>query len=118
TMVLWENLDQLHAHPEQVESRLDELMIRVRDHLSLVFHRFTDSKMAPLNKPLLLRINGAQVPKVDPFLTGHRGTQVGPEETIEVDGNLVTIRPYTLPYISKLSGADRRGPSPPDRYAT
>jgi hypothetical protein len=33
---------------------------------------------------------------------------VGPEETIEVDGDFVTIRPYTLPYISKLSAADRR----------
>lgn len=108
TMVLWENLDQLHVHPEQVESQLDELMMRVRDHLSLVFHRFTDSKMAPLTKPLLLRINGDKVPKIDPFLTGHRGTQMGPEETIEVDGDFVTIRPYTLPYISKLSAADRR----------
>ena len=108
TMVLWEKLDQLHAHPEQIESQLDELMIRVRDHLGLVFHRFTESKIAPLTKPLLLRINGAPVPAVDPFLKGHRGTQMGLEETIEVDGELVTVRPYTLPYISKLSGTDRR----------
>lgn len=108
TLVLWENLDQLHAHPEQVESHLDELMMRVRDHLSLVFHRFTASKMAPLSKPLLIRINGAPVPKIDPFLADHRGTQVGLEETIEVDGNIITVQPYTLPYISKLSGVDRR----------
>lgn len=108
TLVVWENLDQLHAHPEQVESHLDALMMRVRDHLSLVFHRFTASKMPPLSNPLVLRINGAPVPKIDPFLTAHRGTQVGLEETIEVDGDIIRVQPYTLPHISKLSGADRR----------
>jgi hypothetical protein len=64
--------------------------------------------MPPLTKPLTLRINGAVVPRVDPFLTHHRGTREGPQEHINVGANRVTVRPYTLPYISKLSAADRR----------
>ncbi len=108
TLVLWGKLDQLHAAPELVESQLDELMKRVRDHLGLVFHRFTGSTMPPLTKPLALRINGTVVPRVDPFLTHHRGTREGPQEHINVGDAKVTVQPYTLPYISKLSAADRR----------
>jgi hypothetical protein len=108
TLVLWEKLDQIHAAPELVESQLDELMKHVRDHLGLVFHRFTGSTMPPLTKPLALRINGATVPRVDPFLTHHRGTREGPQEDINVGDATVTVRPYTLPYISKLSAGDRQ----------
>ena len=108
TLVLWEKLDQLHAAPELVERQLDELMKRVRDHLGLVFHRFTGSTMLPLTKPLVLRINGALVSRVDPFLTHHRGTREGPQEHINVEGITVTVQPYTLPYINKISAADRR----------
>ena len=103
TLVLWGKLDQLHAAPELVESQLDELMKQVRDHLGLVFHRFTGSTMPPLTKPLALRINGVAVPRVDPFLTHHRGTREGPQEHINVGDARVTVQPYTLPYISKLS---------------
>jgi hypothetical protein len=108
TLVLWEKLDQLHTAPELVESQLDELMMRVRDHLGLVFHRFTGSTMPPLTKPLALWINGAAVARVDPFLTHHRGTREGPQEHINIGDARVTVQPYTLPYISKLSAADRR----------
>lgn len=108
TLVLWEKLDQLHTAPELVESRLDELMKRVRDHLGLVFHRFTASAMPPLTKPLALHINGAAVARIDPFLTHHRGTQRGQQERVKVEDAWVTVQPYTLPYISKLRGADRQ----------
>lgn len=107
TLVLWEKLDQLHTAPELVEGQLDELMKRVRDHLGLVFHRFTGSTMPPLIKPLTLRINGAPIPQVDPFLTHHRGSRQGPQEHIKIGDAEVTVQPYTLPYISKLSAADR-----------
>jgi hypothetical protein len=108
TLVLWENLDQLHAVPELMENQLDELMSRVRDHLGLVFHRFTSSTMPPLAKPLVLRVNCAAVPRVDPFLTHHRGTREGPQEHINIADSTVTVRPYTLPYISKLGATDRQ----------
>jgi hypothetical protein len=107
TMVLWEKLDQLHTEPQLVEGQLDELMGRVRDHLGLVFHRFINSTMPPLAAPLALRINNAPVPHIDPFLTHHRGTREGPQENILVENIEVVVKPYTLPYISKLTFADR-----------
>lgn len=108
TLVLWEKLDQLHTAPELLESRLDELMKHVRDHLGLVFHRFTTSRMPPLTRPLTLRINGAEVPRVDPFLRHHRGTREGPLEQIVFKNRRIKVQPYTLPYISRLSAADRQ----------
>jgi hypothetical protein len=108
TLVLWEKLDQLHAAPELVESHLDEKMQSVRQHLSLVFHRFTGGAAPPLKRPLALHINGAQVPLIDPFLTNNRATQVGQQERIRVDEVWVDVQPYTLPYLNKLSAADRR----------
>ena len=108
TLVLWEKLDQLHAAPEQVESHLDDQMLRVKGHLALVFHRFTGSVMPPLTTRLSLRINGAAVPVLDPFLTSHRATQVGQQERIRVAGEWVTVQPFTLPYITKLRAADRQ----------
>jgi hypothetical protein len=108
TLVLWEKLDQLHTAPELVERQLDQVMMRVRDHIGLVFHRFTSSKTPPLAKALVLRINGAAVPQIDPFLKHHRGTQWGQQEQIRVGKASVTVQPYTLPYISKLRAADRQ----------
>jgi hypothetical protein len=107
TLVLWEKLDQLHTAPELVESQLDEQMHSVRDHLALVFHRFTGSTMPPLTNRLSLRINGAAVPTIDPFLKHNKATQVGQKERIRVDDDWVTVQPFTLPYISKLRAADR-----------
>ncbi len=107
TLVLWEKLDQLHAAPELVESHLDEQMYIVRRHLGLVFHRFTSSAMPPLRNRLSLRINGAAVAAIDPFLTNHKATQVGQQERIGVDGEWVTVQPFTLPYVSKLRAADK-----------
>lgn len=107
TLVLWEDLDQLHITHGQAEAQLDDHMERVRDHLKLVFHRFVSSKMKPLSAPLTIRINGGKLPTVDPFLKDHLATQWGPRETFKVEGKTVEIRPFTLPYISKLTRRDR-----------
>ena len=48
TLVLWENLDRLvgnsSSENETVEKAFLREMIQVRDHLSLVFHRFIEKK--------------------------------------------------------------------------
>lgn len=108
TLVLWEKLDQLHAVPGQEESQFDELMKVVRDHLGLVFHRFTSTATPPLKKSLALMVNGAPVPRVDPFLKQNQATQEGPREVIQVGKASLTVQPYTLPYISKLKASDRQ----------
>lgn len=107
TMVLWEKLDQLHAPPDQLEWELDARMATARSHLALVFHRFADPVTSPRAQPLTIRINGATIPRVDPFLTHHKGTQTGQRERIRVGNVWVNVQPYTLPYVSKLRASDK-----------
>lgn len=108
TIVLWTDLDQLHAPAGHIERVFDEQMLHVRDHLSLVFHRFTGGIVAPIKRRLTVRINGAAVPSVDPFLSAHRGTREGTPQTISVDGAIVHVQPYTLPRIGRMTESDRR----------
>lgn len=103
TLVLWTQLDQIHALPDLLERQLDEDMTVVRDHLALVFHRFTGAT----RRPLKLRVNGNLIPPMDPFLTDHRATQISAPESFTIDGEQIRLQAFTLPYVSKLTAAER-----------
>ncbi len=104
TMVLWQSFDRLSAGEASVERALGDRIDTARDHLALVFHRFL-SPDKPQN-PTRIVINGNPVAALDPFLRSHRSTQSLPEEQINVEGETVTVAPFILPHISKLSAAD------------
>jgi Histidine kinase-, DNA gyrase B-, and HSP90-like ATPase len=104
TMVLWQQLDRASAGESSVEAALGEHMDRARQHLALVFHRFLNPERP--NKPVLLRLNNNPVEPLDPFLSSHRSTQVLPEEAFSVGGHTVSVLPFILPHISKLTTAD------------
>jgi hypothetical protein len=104
TMILWQLFDRLSAGELSIESALGQRMDTARDHIALVFHRFL-SPEKPFC-PVRISINGNPVAALDPFLSSHRGTQALPEEQIAVQGEPVTIAPFILPHISKLSIAD------------
>jgi hypothetical protein len=104
TMVLWQSFDRLSAGELSIESALGQRMDGAREHLALVFHRFLSPEKPYL--PVKILLNGNPVAALDPFLKSHRGTQALPEEQILVDGDPVTIAPFILPHISKLSMAD------------
>ncbi|WP_448638645.1 ATP-binding protein [Geodermatophilus sp. URMC 63] len=104
TLVLWEGLDQLPAHP-LLQRALDEQMSTTQSHLSLVFHRYLSGEAT--GQPVRINMNGRSVAAADPFLTAHKATQRGHAEVIRIRGADVAVQPYTLPHISKLSRADR-----------
>jgi len=104
TVVLWRNLDRLAAGEHSIEQGLGEGMVRVRNHLSLVFHRFLDEPKR--DTQVSLSINEDEVRPLDPFLRWHRATHPLPEDRIRVDGQTVVVRPYILPHYSKLKPAD------------
>ncbi|WP_461479809.1 ATP-binding protein [Mycobacterium sp. HUMS_1102779] len=105
TMVLWRDLDYLVDALGTSSKSLDEALAATRDHLALVFHRYLNGEHG---RPFSIRINGKEPEKIDPFLEDRRATQAGPVESFHVDGEIVSARPYTLPFISKLTEADRR----------
>lgn len=97
TLVLWENLDRLvgnsSSENETVEKAFLREMIQVRDHLSLVFHRFIEKKTVKLF------FNGQQIEPLNPFLLN---CSVKPEmgATEYFDNAEVTY--FIMPHMSQI----------------
>lgn len=100
TLVIWQELDRLKAGEINFELSLGRKIDRVREHLSLVYHRYLIGE-AGITK-LKLFINGEKVKATDPFLTG-KSVQVMDDETLVIHGDRILVRPYILPHISKLT---------------
>jgi hypothetical protein len=100
TMVLWQELDKLQVGDNNFVDNMAKHMDRVRDHLSLVFHRYITGETGL--KKIRMCINKVQLDTIDPFLT-QKSTQVMDEESISIDGQKVLVRPFILPHISSLS---------------
>lgn len=102
TLVHWGELDLLALTEGDSQDDLDRIAIRVRDHIALVFHLFDGKDGIP---KVDMRMNGAAVQRIDPFMSG-RSTP-SPWESINVEGETVRLVAHTLPYLSRLSAADR-----------
>jgi hypothetical protein len=101
TIVLWQNLDRLIAGESSLNTALGQQMDRARDHLSLVFHRFINSE--PGRSRLAINLNCNPIPAIDPFLLDHKATQHLDEDSFNVEGSRVLIKPFILPHSSKLT---------------
>lgn len=106
TLVVWRRLDRLPSTSQAIFSKtFNEQMLSARDHLALVFHRFLAGEDG---KPkVAMALNGVRLQQVDPFLTANRATQQGPAESFTVAGARIDVQPFTLPYISKLTQAEK-----------
>lgn len=104
TAVVWENLDRLLGSSTTSARRaLDDTMAATSDHLALTFHRFLNGS---LGRRVSMTVNGLPLPAFDPFLEGHQRGQALHAETFPIDGHVVTVSPFVLPYPSKLKTAD------------
>ena len=100
TLVIWQKLDRLKAGEINFELSLGRKIDRVRDHLSLVYHRYLMGESG-ITK-LKLFINGEKVKAIDPFLI-NKSVQAMDDETLIIQGHKILVRPYILPHISKLT---------------
>ena len=101
TLVLWQNLDRIASDGSNIEQALEAKMDDTRKHLALVFHRLLTSK--PDGTRVYLAINNVPVEPLDPYLLGNKATQHLPIEKFNIKGELVTVSPYILPHLSKLT---------------
>lgn len=104
TLVVWTNLDRLLNEEVEKGRYLDAQMALVRDHLSLVFHRFIAGDGAARVR---IQMNYIDVDATDPFLSKSTRTQTGPLETVAIAGSPVIIQPFTLPFLNKMSAKER-----------
>jgi hypothetical protein len=104
TVVLWQKLDNLIVGERSVESALGEKMLYVRDHLSLVFHRFIASYL--IKQRLSIFLNGAPLQAIDPFWSDHKATQILDEDNFTVSNQRVSVKPYIIPHVNKMSSSE------------
>lgn len=102
TTVLWEEMDRLvkdrdvddDGHKRLFHGRIEA----VEHHLAMVFHRFMEGR-----RRLTIFINSSPIVPWDPFLKTEKATQQIADERISVFQRQVSVIPFVLPHISKLT---------------
>lgn len=100
TIVIWQNLDRLKTGEINFEQSLGKKMDIVRDHLSLVYHRYLSGESGL--KKIDVRINNTKIEPIDPFLSD-KSIQVMDDEILVIRGKHIEVRPYILPHISRMT---------------
>lgn len=101
TYVLWENTDRMIDNTvklkfeDEIYSKLDI----VKKHLELVFHRYLDGEFQKFD----IFINNNKLKGFDPFNKKNQATRLIAEDSIDIDGNTITIQPFILPHHSKTT---------------
>lgn len=99
TVVIWNDIDRLVKDFNEADKRaLDkflEVMEQVKKHLSMVFHRFIESKK------IEIYFNGRVVQSWNPFMANEIATQIFPKEKIQ--NGKIEIEGFVLPHKSKIS---------------
>jgi hypothetical protein len=104
TLVCWDELDLLLRTEGSSQTDFDAAVTRVRDHCSLVFHRFVTGDDA---RKITMTVNGLGFPAFDPFLRKNRATDAR-SENLKLNGTDLSVVAYTLPFIGKLSASERK----------
>ncbi len=104
TVVLWEKFDRMGRGQDDLSQAMGTMMDGVRDHLALVFHRYLKGE-PPVTPKIRIVMNGLDVAPMDPFLA-NKSSVVMDDETLVVEGQKVVVRPYLLPYVSRLTAED------------
>ena len=100
TLVVWQKLDRLKAGEINFELALGRKIDSVREHLSLVYHRYLSGEIG-ITK-LKLSINGENIPPLDPFLK-NKSTQPMDDEVLVIRGQKIIVKPFILPHLSRMS---------------
>lgn len=102
SVVLWRLLDRLVVSPdpqnEQAERHFYTIADRVARHLGMTFHRYITGP-----GQITIQVNGRNVLSWDPFLEPHETTQVITDESLPYRGELIKVKSFVLPHVSRLT---------------
>ena len=99
TYIFLSDFDRIKESTGNINETFNKYLDDMIDHLSLVFHRFIDSGLS-------ICVNGGRIEAKDPFLTYHRATQRKRESSFYIGDEKITLKPFILPHLSKLSQED------------
>lgn len=98
TLVIWWDIDRLtkdsSTDNEDSKKKFMKLMEFVKNHLSMVFHRFIEDG-------LCIYFRDRKISSWDPFMTGIPGVQSRPETSLQ--NGQIAIQGFILPHRSGLS---------------
>lgn len=99
TLVIWNEIDRVVKHfKKDDENALDkflQIMMEVKKHLAMVFHRFIESKK------IKIFFQDNEIKYWNPFLIDEQATQSFPEEPLQ--NGKVILKGFVLPHKSKIS---------------
>ena len=104
TLVLWEKLDRLLNGARATDKLMNKQMEYVREHLSLVFHRYLSGEVG-INK-INMKMNGLEIEPKNPFLIG-RSTVFQADEKFMIEGHPVVVSSFMLPHVTSLTKKEK-----------
>lgn len=99
TYIYLSEFDRIKEGTGNLSETFNKCLDDMINHLSLVFHRFID-------EGLTIRVNQLELEARDPFLSCHRATQRKRESSFRINNEKITLKPFILPHLSKLSQDD------------
>lgn len=99
TYIYLSEFDRIKEGTGNIAETFSKCLDDMINHLALVFHRFLESG-------LKIYVNGLEIEAKDPFLSAHKATQRKRESSFRINGEKITLKPYILPHLSKLSQDD------------
>lgn len=99
TYIILSDFDRVKESTGNINETFNKLLDDMINHLSLVFHRFIEDG-------LNIYVNGLRVKAKDPFLMNHKATQRKRESSFYINDEKITLKPFILPHLSKLSQDD------------
>jgi hypothetical protein len=111
TCVLWEVLDRI-VTPGFSEKDFLDLIDRVEQHLSMVFHRYVGGP----TPRLVIRVNGREIVAWDPYLVSHPSTWSSPIDHITTGQGVVTVQAHVLPHKDHLRADEYERASGPEGW--
>lgn len=100
TIVIWTKFDRIENLAKNFEDSFRAAVAESKKHVELVFHRFYGQ--------IQIFYNNRRIEKRDPFLLESQGRQqTGRTTNINVDGSVITVIPYTLPFANTLTAEEK-----------
>jgi len=99
TYIYLSEFDRIKEGTGNLSETFNKCLDDMINHLALVFHKFID-------EGLIIRVNQLELEARDPFLSYHRATQRKRESSFRINNEKITLKPFILPHLSKLSQDD------------
>lgn len=101
TLVIWRNFDKLENLAKNFCDTFRAAVSDSKKHVELVFHRFYEK--------IEINFNNSRIERRDPFLISSvPRTQIGRINSIPMDGGIITVTPYVLPYANTITNEEKK----------